>query len=181
MPSPPSSTEATNTITHSFDDLMTLPVHMVGADKLAALGEWKLQNSKELTSLQEEHAQLLDKSKTLEEENKKYLSQLNQVLIEKDGLSKLELQEQLGEVKEIHSREQLELKNKHLEDQLQHARDQVLQYSNKLQRAKEVGVMMEGDPSFVSSDHEILTCLFIHHAVIVHCSSGWTHQGRNLG
>ncbi|KAF9153147.1 hypothetical protein BGX21_001686, partial [Mortierella sp. AD011] len=115
-------------------------LHMVGGDKLAALGEWKLNNSKELTSLQEEHANLLEKNKTLEEESKKYLAQLNQVLTEKDGLSKAGLEQrdkmlqeagaQLGEAKELHTREQLELRNRHLEEQLE-------EKTSKLQRAKE--------------------------------------------
>ncbi|KAF8926930.1 hypothetical protein BGZ58_010754, partial [Dissophora ornata] len=122
-------------------------LHMVGGDKLAALGEWKLENSKELTSLQEQHTQLLEKTSSLEVENKKYLSQLNQVLTEKDGLSKIELEQrdmmlqqersQLGEVKEAHTKEQLELKNRHLEEQLQQAQTKMDEYSSKLQRAKE--------------------------------------------
>ncbi|KAG0241098.1 hypothetical protein BGX31_001466 [Mortierella sp. GBA43] len=129
-------------------------LHMVGSDKLEALGEWKLQNSKELTRLQEDHTQLVDRAKMLEDENKKFLSQLNQVLMEKDGLSKIELQQrdkmleeeraQLGEVRESHTKEQLELKNKHLEEQLQQAREQVHQYSVKLQRAKEFIVHQDG-------------------------------------
>ncbi|KAF9956540.1 hypothetical protein BGZ65_002621 [Modicella reniformis] len=123
-------------------------LRMVGSDKLAALGEWKLQNSKELTSLQEEHTQLLEKARALEEENKKY--QLNQV----DGLTKTELEQrdqmiqqeraQLGEINESHTKEQLELKNKHLEEQLQQAREQVLQYSVKLQRAREFISLQDG-------------------------------------
>ncbi|KAF9352835.1 hypothetical protein BGX34_011940 [Mortierella sp. NVP85] len=45
---------------------------------------------------------------------------------------------------ESHTKEQLELKNKQLEEQLQQARDQVLQYSAKLQRAKEFIVHQDG-------------------------------------
>ncbi|KAF9992293.1 hypothetical protein BGZ79_003277, partial [Entomortierella chlamydospora] len=121
-------------------------LHMVGGDKLAALGEWKLNNSKELTSLQEEHAKLLEKNKALEEESKKYLAQLNQVLTEKDGLSKAGLEQrdkmlqeagaQLGEAKELHTREQLELRNRHLEEQLE-------EKTSKLQRAKEFIVQQD--------------------------------------
>ncbi|KAF9113589.1 hypothetical protein BGX27_001237 [Mortierella sp. AM989] len=115
-------------------------LHMVGGDKLAALGEWKLNNSKELSNLQEEHAKLVEKNKALEEESKKYLAQLNQVLTEKDGLSKAELEQrdkllqqasaELGEAKELHTKEQLELRNRHLEEQLE-------EKTFKLQRARE--------------------------------------------
>ncbi|KAG0367622.1 HOOK-domain-containing protein [Gamsiella multidivaricata] len=122
-------------------------LHMVGGDKLAALGEWKLKNSKELSELQEAHAQLTEKAASLEEENKRYLSQLNQVLTEKDGMSKIELEQrdkmiqqertQLGQAKESHTKEQLELKNQHLEEQIEQMKAQVSQYSYKLQRARE--------------------------------------------
>ncbi|KAF9437139.1 hypothetical protein BGZ76_001849 [Entomortierella beljakovae] len=115
-------------------------LHMVGGDKLAALGEWKLNNSKELTNLQEEYARTIEKNKALEEENRKYLSQLTQALTEKDGLTKAELEQrdrqlqqagaQLGEAKELHTKEQLELRNRHLEEQLE-------EKTFKLQRAKE--------------------------------------------
>jgi hypothetical protein len=167
---------------------------MVGSDKLEALGEWKLQNSKELTRLQEDHKQLVDRAKMLEDENKKFLSQLNQVLMEKDGLSKIELQQrdkmleeeraQLGEARESHTKEQLELKNKHLEDQLQQAREQVHQYSVKLQRAKEVSDDMVFFSLFLLSPLPMLgrpEIFIIHcnlHCVIVHRSSGWSHQGE---
>ncbi|KAG0326064.1 hypothetical protein BGZ99_010203 [Dissophora globulifera] len=122
-------------------------LHMVGGDKLAALGEWKLNNSKELTNLQETHQQLQAKARTLEEENKRYLLQLNQVRAEKDGLSTIELEQRdkmlqeersrSGEAKEVHSKEQLELKNQHLEEQLQQAQTKIDEYSFKLQRARE--------------------------------------------
>lgn len=115
---------------------------------MSALGEWKLSNSKEFLTLQEEHAKLIEKTQSLEAENKHYLSQLNQVLTEKDGLSKLELEQrdrmlqqeraQSGEAQEAHTREQLETKNRHLEQQLEQMTQQMNQYSMKLNRAKEV-------------------------------------------
>ncbi|KAI1315164.1 hypothetical protein EDD11_001221 [Mortierella claussenii] len=121
-------------------------LHMVGGDKLAALGEWKLQNSRELTELQEKQSQLLEKVSLLEQENKNYLSQLNQVRLEKDGLSKLGLEQRdqtilqerahLGEIKEAHTKEQLELKNQRLEEQLE-------ERTVKLQRAKEFIVQQD--------------------------------------
>lgn len=127
---------------------MICTVHMVGGDRMSALGEWKLNNSKEFLTLQEEHAKLIEKTQSLEAENKHYLSQLNQVLTEKDGLSKLELEQrdrmlqqeraQSGEAQEAHTREQLETKNRHLEQQLEQMTQQMNQYSMKLNRAKEV-------------------------------------------
>ncbi|KAF9154258.1 hypothetical protein BG015_001441 [Linnemannia schmuckeri] len=128
-------------------------LHMVGGDKMSALGEWKLSNSKEFLALQEEHAKLIEKTQSLEAENKHYLSQLNQVLTEKDGLSKLELEQrdrmlqqeraQSGEAQEAHTREQLETKNRHLEQQLEQMTQQMNQYSMKLNRAKEFIVQQD--------------------------------------
>ncbi|KAF9902475.1 hypothetical protein EC991_004851 [Linnemannia zychae] len=128
-------------------------LHMVGGDRVSALGEWKLSNSKEFQSLQEEHAKLIEKNQALESENKHYLSQLNQVLTEKNGLSKLELEQrdrmlqqaraQSGEALEAHTREQLETKNRHLEQQLEQMTQQMNQYSVKLNRAKEFIVQQD--------------------------------------
>ncbi|GJJ78666.1 hypothetical protein EMPS_11025 [Entomortierella parvispora] len=122
-------------------------LHMVGGERLGALGEWKLNNSKELTALQEEHAKLQQKAQSLEEENRQYLAQLNRVLTEKDGLSKLELEQrdrmlqqeraQSGEALATHTREQLETKNRYLEQQLEQMTSQANEYSTKLQRAKD--------------------------------------------
>ncbi|KAF9965329.1 hypothetical protein BGZ70_005042 [Mortierella alpina] len=122
-------------------------LHMVGGEKLAALGEWKLTNSKELSALQEEHAKLVEKTKNLEDENKHYLSQLNKVLTEKDSLTRAELEQrdqllqqeraQSGEAQATHTKEQLETKNRHLEQQLEQMTTQKNEYIVKLQRAKE--------------------------------------------
>ncbi|KAH7055249.1 hypothetical protein BKA57DRAFT_389473, partial [Linnemannia elongata] len=107
----------------------------------------------EFLALQEEHAKLIEKTQSLEAENKHYLSQLNQVLTEKDGLSKLELEQrdrmlqqeraQSGEAQEAHTREQLETKNRHLEQQLEQMTQQMNQYSMKLNRAKEFIVQQD--------------------------------------
>ncbi|KAG0275271.1 hypothetical protein BGZ95_008969 [Linnemannia exigua] len=128
-------------------------LHMVGGDRVSALGEWKMSNSKEFQSLQEEHAKLIEKNQALESENKHYLSQLNQVLTEKDGLSKIELEQrdrmlqqertQSGEAQEAHTREQLETKNRYLEQQLEQMTQQMNQYSVKLNRAKEFIVQQD--------------------------------------
>ncbi|KAG0216647.1 hypothetical protein BGX33_012402 [Mortierella sp. NVP41] len=128
-------------------------LHMVGGDRMSALGEWKLSNSKEFQSLQDDHTKLIEKTQALEAENKHYLSQLNQVLTEKDGLSKMELEQrdrmlqqertQSGEALEAHTREQLETKNRHLEQQLEQMTQQMNQYSIKLNRAKEFIVQQD--------------------------------------
>ncbi|KAK5807938.1 HOOK protein-domain-containing protein, partial [Linnemannia elongata] len=107
----------------------------------------------EFLALQEEYAKLIEKTQSLEAENKHYLSQLNQVLTEKDGLSKLELEQrdrmlqqeraQSGEAQEAHTREQLETKNRHLEQQLEQMTQQMNQYSMKLNRAKEFIVQQD--------------------------------------
>ncbi|KAF9208492.1 hypothetical protein BGZ49_008677 [Haplosporangium sp. Z 27] len=149
-------------------------LHMVGGDKLAALGEWKLKNSQELTTLQEEHAKLVEKNRALEEESKKYLAQLNQVLTEKDGLSKSELEQrdrllqqagaQLGEAKELHTKEQLELRNRHLEEQLeektsklQRARDFIMQQDARIKEGNKASQDADGYNEAVTSLKNELT------------------------
>ncbi|KAG0249565.1 hypothetical protein BG011_009131 [Mortierella polycephala] len=117
------------------------------AERLAALGEWKMNNSKELSSLQEEHAAMVDRFKSLEGENKHYLSQLNRVLTEKDSISRQELAQRDNmlqqerahseEAHAAHTREQLETKNQHLEQQLEQLNAQMSQSNLKLHRAKE--------------------------------------------
>ncbi|KAF9177237.1 hypothetical protein BGZ51_006936 [Haplosporangium sp. Z 767] len=122
-------------------------LHMVGAERLAALGEWKMNNSKELSSLQEEHAAMVERFKSLEGENKHYLSQLNRVLTEKDSISRKELAQRDNmlqqerahseEAHAAHTREQLETKNRHLEQQLEQLNEKMNQSNIKLHRAKE--------------------------------------------
>ncbi|KAG0056144.1 hypothetical protein BGZ83_006239 [Gryganskiella cystojenkinii] len=122
-------------------------LHMVGGDRLNALGEWKLNNSKELSALQEEHSQLQQRAQALEEENRQHITQLNRLLTEKDGMSRIELEQrdrmlqqeraQSGEAQATHTREQLETKNRHLEQQVEQLSSQVNQYSSRLQRAKD--------------------------------------------
>ncbi|KAF9919768.1 hypothetical protein FBU30_010552 [Linnemannia zychae] len=128
-------------------------LHMVGGDRISALGEWKLNNSKEFTALQEDHAKLIEKNQALEAESKHYLSQLNKVLTEKDGLNRIELEQrdkllqqeraQSGEAQEAHTREHLETKNRYLEQQLEQMTQQMNQYKDKLNRAKEFIVQQD--------------------------------------
>lgn len=121
---------------------------MVSGEGSKALDEWKLSNGQELAQLKEEHQRLQERTISLEQENKHYLSQLNRVLTEKDGLSKIGMEHRdmllqqeraySGEALASHTREQLETKNKHLEQQVEQLTGQLNQYSVKLQRAKEV-------------------------------------------
>lgn len=123
---------------------------MVGDDKLAALADWKMNNSKELNLLQLEHEEQQRQLTKLEQENKQYISQLNRVLIEKDGLSKLSMEQkdtmlQQERTKTVQmlahmSREQLEDANRQLEEQLAQVLAHNDQYSVKLKRAKDVSV-----------------------------------------
>lgn len=161
---------------------------MVGGEKLAALGEWKLTNSKELSALQEEHAKLVEKTKGLEDENKHYLSQLNRVLTEKDSLTKAELEQrdrllqqeraQSGEAQVTHTKEQLETKNRYLEQQLEQVTAQKNECIVKLQRAKEVCQLCFSCVVIVLF---YLSLLFkylrnVDFFVVVHCPSGYNHQ-----
>ncbi|KAG0326804.1 hypothetical protein BG004_002901 [Podila humilis] len=128
-------------------------IQMVSGDGSKALEEWKLNNSQELTRLQEEHQQLQERTISLEQENKHYLSQLNHVLTEKDGLSKIGLEHrdmmlqqeraQSGVALASHTREQLETKNQHLQQQVEQLTSQLSQYTVKLQRAKEFIVQQD--------------------------------------
>ncbi|KAF9430536.1 hypothetical protein BGZ94_006331 [Podila epigama] len=128
-------------------------IHMVSGDRSKALDELKQNTSEELALLREENQQLKERAISLETENKHYLSQLNRVLTEKDGLSKIGLEHrdmllqqeraQSGEALASHTREQLETKNKHLEQQLEQMTGQLNQYSVKLQRAKEFIVQQD--------------------------------------
>lgn len=123
---------------------------MVGDDKLAALADWKANNSKEFNLLQLEHEEQQRQLTKLEQENKQYIAQLNHVLTEKDGLSKLSMEQkdmmlQQERVKTVQmlahmSREQLEDANRQLEEQLAQVLAQNDQYSVKLKRAKDVSV-----------------------------------------
>lgn len=125
---------------------------MVGDDKLAALADWKASNSKELTILQREHDEQQQQLTKLEKENKQCLTELNRVLTEKDGLSKLSMEQKdtmlqqertkTGQMMASMSREQLEDVNRQLEEQLAQAMAQKEQYSVKLKRAKDVSRLL---------------------------------------
>ncbi|KAF9586578.1 hypothetical protein BGW38_001823 [Lunasporangiospora selenospora] len=128
--------QAKNDLTIAQSDL-----HLAGGNGQQGSEEPALQDSPELATLQEEHARLLEKMKSLEDENKKYLTQLNQVLTEKDSLSKLGLEQkdqQIGEAEAAHTREQLETKNKFLEQQIEQIKEQKDDVNVKLTRAKEL-------------------------------------------
>ncbi|KAG0025083.1 hypothetical protein BGZ82_010223 [Podila clonocystis] len=126
---------------------------MVGDDKLAALADWKAKNSKELSLLQYEHEEQLERLTKLEQENKQYLTELNRVLTEKDGLSKLSMEQKdimlqqerakTGQMVASMSREQLEVANQQLEEQLAQVLTQKEQYSVKLKRAKDFIVQQD--------------------------------------
>ncbi|KFH66906.1 hypothetical protein MVEG_07431 [Podila verticillata NRRL 6337] len=128
-------------------------IHMVNGEGSKTLDEWKLNNSQELAHLQEEHQRLQERAISLEHENKHYLSQLNRVLTEKDGLSKIGMEHrdmllqqeraQSGEALASHTREHLETKNKHLEQQVEQLTEQLNQYIVRLQRAKEFIVQQD--------------------------------------
>jgi hypothetical protein len=123
---------------------------MVGDDKLAALADWKANNSKELNLLQHEHEKQQQQLTKLDQENKQYLTELNRVLMEKDGLSKLSMEQKdtmlqqerakTGQMVATMSREQLEDANRQLEEQLAQVLAQKGQCSTKLKRAKDVSV-----------------------------------------
>ncbi|KAG0360150.1 hypothetical protein BG005_011381 [Podila minutissima] len=148
---------------------------MVGDDKLAALADWKASNSKELTILQREHDEQQQQLTKLEKENKQCLTELNRVLTEKDGLSKLSMEQKdtmlqqertkTGQMMASMSREQLEDVNRQLEEQLAQAMAQKEQYSVKLKRAKDFtmqqdAIIKDGQPGspqgeLISRDEEI--------------------------
>ncbi|KAG0096565.1 hypothetical protein BGZ93_004326 [Podila epicladia] len=148
---------------------------MVGDDKLAALADWKASNSKELTLLQREHEEQQQQLTKLEQENKQYLTELNRVLTEKDGLSKLSMEQKdtmlqqerakSGQMMASMSREQLEDANRQLEEQLAQVMAQKEQYSIKLRRAKDFimqqdAIIKDGQPGspqgeLISRDEEI--------------------------
>ncbi|KAF9213864.1 hypothetical protein BGZ59_004732 [Podila verticillata] len=128
-------------------------LHMVGDDKLAALADWKVNNNKEFNLLQLEHEEQQRQLTKLEQENKQYITQLNRVLTEKDGLSKLSMEQkdtmlQQERAKTVQmlahmSREQLEDANRQLEEQLALVLAQNDQYSVKLKRAKDFIVQQD--------------------------------------
>lgn len=125
---------------------------MVGDDKLAALADWKANNSKELTRLQHEHEERQQQVTKLEQENKQHLTELNRVLTEKDGLSKMSMEQKdtmlqqerakTGLMMASMSREQLEDANRQLEEQLAQVMEQKDQCSIKLKRAKDVSLIL---------------------------------------